>query len=186
MNGIFQDFPISESEYQELDEQFGKLGMYQSWQLIKKNSRNNHINSQEDFAQDLRISLLTAGSYYKRQVYIESCLLLCKKYASDRFLKYLVEGLWDLWKNKTRHGANKQKFGPYQERLLARLVRVLIPASKRPPKRAPLKIDTKFKTYAKAITWNGVKAIGKKITRSKSITTGQVSLSEYDYLGATY
>ena len=114
MNGIFQDFPISESEYQELDEQFGKLGMYQSWQLIKKNSRNNHINSQEDFAQDLRISLLTAGSYYKRQVYIESCLLLCKKYASDRFLKYLVEGLWDLWKNKTRHGANKQKFGPYQ------------------------------------------------------------------------
>jgi len=182
MESIFATFPVTEEEYLRLDKQFGSLAQYQSWQLIKKNSRNNHINSQEDFVQDLRISLLTAGSYYKRQVYIETCLLLCEKHVKDKFLKYLVNGLCNLWKNKTRHGANKQKFGPYQEQLLAKLVKTIIPADKRPSKQAPLQIDTKFKTYCKAITWNNVKAMGKKITRSKSITTGQVSLSEFDYL----
>jgi len=182
MESIFASFPITEEEYLTLDKQFGSLCQYQSWQLIKKNSRNNHINSQEDFAQDIRISLLTAGSYYKRQVYVESCLRLCRKYVSDKFLKYMVDGLCDLWKNKTRHGANKQKFGPYQEQLLSKLLKAIVPSRHRPSKQAPLQMDTKFKTYCKAITWNNTKALGKKITRSKSITTGQVSLSEFDYL----
>jgi hypothetical protein len=44
-------------------------------------------------------------------------------------------------------------------------------------------MDSKFATYCKAITWNAQKSLGKKITREKSIRTGMVSLSEYDYLG---
>lgn len=183
MKFIQDSFPVTEEEYALLDGKFGELCEYQAWQLIKKNTRNNHTDSQEDIAQDMRIALLRAASYYKRQCYIESCLELCKKYAKDPVIKSVLKQLANLWKNKTRHGANKQKFGPHQEKMLSKLVKNLVPIKERPDKKAPLKIDTKFNTYCKAITWNAQKSLGKRITREKSIRTGMVSLSEFDYLG---
>jgi hypothetical protein len=131
----------------------------------------------------MRIALLRAASYYKRQCYIESSLEICKKYAKDAVIKSVLKRLANLWKNKTRHGANKQKFGPHQEKMLDKLVKVLVPIKERPNKKASLKMDSKFSTYCKAITWNAQKSLGKRITREKSIRTGMVSLSEYDYLG---
>lgn len=184
MNYIFQTFPITDEEYSQLDESFGKLSQYQAWQLYFKNTKNNHTDDQEDIVQDLRISLLTAGSYFKRQTYIENCLKLCKQYVNDQFVKFIVAALQDLWDNKTRHGANRQKFGINQEKLLAKLVKIFVPKGQQPSKKAPLVIGTKFKTYCKSISWNRLKAMGKKITREKAIRTGQCSLSEYDYLGA--
>jgi hypothetical protein len=185
MEHIYRYFPVTDEEYMALEERYGKLTKYQSWQLIRKNNNNNHTEDPEDFFQDLSISLLRAGSYFKRQTYIERCLQLCGKYAKDRFLKRLIKELRVLWGNKTRHGANRQKFGPHQEKLLAQLVRTLVPPAERPARDAPLLIDhPKFRTYCKAITWNEQKAAGKKITREKSLRAGQVSLSEYDYLSA--
>lgn len=183
MKEIQNSFPITEEEYLMLEKKFGELCEYQAWQLIKKNTRNNHTDSQEDIAQDMRIALLRAASYYKRQCYIESCLDLCKRHAKDDFIKSILKRLSNLWKNKTRHGANKQKFGPHQEKMLDKLVKCSVPVSLRPDKKAPLKMDTKFITYCKAITWNAQKSLGKRITREKSIRTGMVSLSEFDYLG---
>ncbi len=184
MEYVYKCFPVTEDEFRELEDKYGKLTKYQSWQLIRKNNRNNHTEDPEDFFQDLSISLLRAGSYFKRQTYVESCLELCRKYAKDRFLRRMVRELQKLWKNKTRHGANRQKFGPYQEMLLGKLVRTLVPPAERPSKLVRLTVDDpKFRTYCKAITWNEQKAAGKKITREKSIRAGQVSLSEYDYLG---
>ena len=175
-----KEFRITEEEYLKLDERFGQLCEYQSWQLIKKNTKNNHTDEQVDIAQDLRLSLIRAGSYYKRQAYIEKCLELCKRYANNEFTKHMVNALDDLWKNKTRHGANRQKYGPYQEKILDRLVRKLVPKSERPSKKASLQIDKEFIAYCKAITWNQQKSMGKKITREKNIRSGMVSLSEYD------
>lgn len=183
MKEIQNAFPITEEEYYELESKFGELCEYQAWQLIKKNTRNNHTDSQEDIAQEMRIALLRAGSYYKRQCYIEKCLDLCSKYAKDEFIKYIVKELKNLWKNKTRHGANRQKFGLHQEKMLDKLVKCVVPIKERPDKKTPLKMDTKFQTYCKAISWNAQKSIGKKITREKTIRTGLVSLSEFDYLG---
>lgn len=180
---IHDSFPVTEEEYLLLDSKFGELCEYQAWQLIKKNTRNNHTDNQEDIAQDMRIALLRAASYYKRQCYIEECLSLCKKHAKDAVIKSVLKQLANLWKNKTRHGANKQKFGPHQEKMLDKFVKVLIPAKERPNKKASLRIDSKFTTYCKAITWNAQKSLGKRITREKSIRTGMVSLSEFDYLG---
>ena len=183
MKHIHDSFPVTEEEYAMLDGKFGELCEYQAWQLIKKNTRNNHTDSQEDIAQDMRIALLRAASYYKRQCYIEDCLDICKKNAKDEVIKSVVKQLAGLWKNKTRHGANKQKFGPHQEKMLDKLVRSLVPRKQRPDRKASLRMDTKFITYCKAITWNAQKSLGKKITREKGIRTGMVSLSEYDYLG---
>ncbi|NBT59780.1 hypothetical protein EBT16_13450, partial [bacterium] len=67
MKMIQDSFPVTEEEYLLLDGKFGELCEYQAWQLIKKNTRNNHTDSQEDIAQDMRIALLRAASYYKRQ-----------------------------------------------------------------------------------------------------------------------
>lgn len=183
MKFIQDSFPVTEQEYQILDKKFGELCEYQAWQLIKKNTRNNHTDSQEDIAQDMRIALLRAASYYKRQCYIEKCFEVCKKYVKDPVIKSVLKQLSVLWDNKTRHGANKQKFGPHQEAMLNKLVKVSVPAKERPDKKAPLKMDSKFTTYCKAITWNAQKSLGKRITREKSIRTGMVSLSEFDYLG---
>jgi len=183
MKTIQNAFPVTEEEYLLLNSKFGELCEYQAWQLLKKNTKNNHTDSQEDIAQDMRIALLRAASYYKRQCYIENALNLCKKYANDEFIKSVIKQLINLWKNKTRHGANCQKFGPHQEKMLDKLVKCLVPIKERPDKSAPLKMDSKFITYCKAITWNAQKALGKRITREKSIRTGMVSISEFDYLG---
>jgi len=179
---IQQAFPVSEEEYAVLNDKFGDLCEYQSWQLIRKNSRNNHTDRQEDIAQEMRIAMLRAASYFKRQTYIEDCLGKCEDQATDKFVKQIVDELRDLWANKTRHGASRQKFGPHQEQMLEKLTRCLVPVSERPDKKAPLTINSKFSTYAKSITWNSLKALGKKITREKSIRSGMASLSEFDYL----
>jgi hypothetical protein len=182
-NSIFHSYPVTNQEYFELDRKFGQLAHFQAWQLIKKNSKNNHTDEEEDVAQEMVLALLRAGSYYKRQTYIEKCLDLCDKHINDPFMKQMVEVLQDLWKNKTKHGASRQKFGPIQEKILDRLAKK-IPASKRPSKKAPLQIDAEFNTYCKSITWNQQKTLGKKITREKSIRHGMASLSEHDHLAS--
>lgn len=176
------DFPITEEEFLELDKRFGNLAQYAAWQLYKKNTKSNHTDEQADIAQDLNLALLRAGSYYKRQVYIESCLEMCEEYADDGFLKLIIQELKCLWKNKTRHGASRQKFGPMQEQILNKITNTIIPPEKVPDKKASLRLDAKFSTYAKAITWNAQKAMGKKITKERGLRQGLVSLSEYDYL----
>jgi len=67
---ICKEWKISTAEYNELDEKFGDLCEYAAWELYKKNSRNNHTDEQSDISQNLRMALMKAGSYYKRQIYI--------------------------------------------------------------------------------------------------------------------
>ncbi len=184
MQNITTNFPISNEEYLDLEKAFGQLTKYASWQLLRKNAKNNHTDDFEDINQELIMSLIRAGSYYKRQVYIEQCFEVAKKYVKDQFICKLLEGLENLWRNRTRHGANRQKYGEYQEDLLYRIVKKFVPPSERPKKNSPLKIDNKFATYCKAIAWNAQKSLGRKITKEKSIRAGIASLSDFDYLGA--
>jgi hypothetical protein len=181
---ISQEFPVTEEEFGLLEKELGDLAHYQAWQLIRRNSRNNHTDEEEDIFQDLRIAMLRAGSYHKRQVYIEECLSKADEYVQDKFMKEVVRKLQNLWENKTRHGANRQKYGPYQEKMLEMIILKYVPANERPQKNKPLKIDAKFKRYCKSITWNQLKSLGKKITRERSVRSNQVSLSEFDYLSS--
>lgn len=167
-----------------LEEEFGRLLHTMGWELLRKNYQNNHTEEEEDIAQELRLSMLRAGSYYKRQIYIESCFNVVEKYAKGMNVDILNE-LKSLWKDRTRHGANRQKFGPYQEDMLFQLVKKVVPKNLQPDPQKPLTVDTKFSTYCKAIAWNAQKNIGKKITKEKFWRSGQVSISEFDYLGST-
>ena len=185
MQAICTKFHVSEQEYEELEKKFGRLAHYAAWQLKKRNQKNNFADDQEDIVQELRIALIRAGSYYKRQTYIEDCFDALERHVDDPFLLAMLSQLRYLWKNKTRHGANRQKFGEFQEVLLDRLVCKYVPRDDRPSKKKPLVLDAKFHTYCKQIAWNEQKRMGKRITREKSWRTGLVSLSEFDYLGAS-
>ena len=182
---ITKTFPITEPEFSILDDKFGKLCHYAAWQLKKKNSNNNHTNELEDDVQELLIAIVRAGSYYKRQTYIEDSFEVLQKHVKDRFIKKIANRLNKLWLDRRRHGANRQKFGIHQEIILDRLLKKHVPSHIRPNKARMLKIDTKFVTYCKQIIWNAQKSLGKKITREKPLRTGMVSLSEFDYLGSS-
>lgn len=182
MRNICDEFQITNEEYLELEEEFGKLTKYASWQLLRKNAKNSHTDDFDDVNQELIMSLIRAGTYYKRQVFIERCFEVAKKFVNDYFLAKLLAELETLWQNRTRHGANRQKFGQYQERLLENIINKVVPKDLRPNKTDRLQIDTKFSTYCKAIAWNAQKSIGRKITKEKSIRNGCCSLSEYNYL----
>ncbi len=185
MQTICQAYPISNTEYEDLSKQFGLLAHKAAWDLKRKNFNNNFIDDQEDVVQDLRIALINAGSYYKRQNYIENCFTVLTEVIRDKFTCQILDELKDLWKNKTRHGAGKQKFGPYQEQILERLISRFIPLNERPSKTNSLVIDAKFRTYCKQVVWNKQRNLGKKITKEKSIRSGLCSLSEFEYLGSS-
>ena len=182
MLDICTNYQIGDEEYKELENKFGRLTWHAAHELKKKNTRNNYTDDAEDIRQELQMSMLRAGSYYKRQIYIENSFLAIKNHVKDNFLLSVVAELEKLWNNRTRHGANRQKFGPHQEKVLQTILMKMVPDSGRPDIRAPLRIDAKFVTYCKAIVWNGQKSMGKKITREKVLRTGLVSLSEFDYL----
>lgn len=180
---IVSAFPISSDEYSVLDQKFGKLAHYAAWQLQKKNSKNNHTNDPEDDVQELRIALMRAAAYYKRQTYIEDCFESLNQHVKGKLSKRIVKQLETLWNNRRHHGANKQVFGPFQEGILERMVDIHVPRANRPDRHRSLVVDSKFATYCKQIIWNAQKSLGKKITREKSWRSGLASLSEFDYLG---
>lgn len=182
VSSMYSTFRLSNEEYGQLEKEFDKLCKYASWQLKRKNAPNNMAEDVEDIIQECRIAVMRAGVYYKRQLYIECCLQLAKKHVKDKFMKKIVEELDMLWNNRTKHGANKQKYGPHQEALLDRIITQIVPLNERPDKNRTLEIDNKFIRYCKQITWNQQKSLGKKITRERSVRVGAVSLSAYDYL----
>lgn len=185
MKGVEYEWPISNEEYLVLEKEFIKLCHKQAWILLGMNWNNNCSDEQEDIVQDLRIAMMKAASYYKRQTYIEKCFEVLNDNIEDELVLKILGELEDLWENKTRHGANRQKFGNYQEAILENLVKKYISKKMRPDKNAILKFDSKFKKYCKQITWNALRQKGKKITREKFWRTSLCSLSEFDYMGST-
>ena len=183
MKSIQKAFPVTEEEYNILHEKFGKYCYYIAWQLKRNNVKNNSTDEFEDITQQLQLAIIRAASYYKRQTFIEASLECLESRIKDKFNLKVLNTLNKLWNNRTRHGANRQKFGTFQEQILESLLKKYVPKKDRPDKQAPLVVDSKFATYCKQIAWKEQRALGKKITREKSWRTGLVSLSEFDYLG---
>jgi hypothetical protein len=144
MDYILSTFQVTDDEYRELDKEFGDLAHYAAWQLIQKNVKNNHTDDQEDIAQEIRWASIKAASYFKRQVYLEKCMKIARKHVKDSGAISKLDELEWLWKNRTKHGASKQKFGPRQEKVLDEIVNKYVPVKDRPSKQAPLEFSKKF------------------------------------------
>lgn len=181
-NDYLESFNITSNEYEALEEQFSDLCYHAAWQLMRKNVKNNHTEELEDVVQSLRMAVMRAGRYYKRQIYIEDCLEACNNYFDKGPQREEYETLLDLWKNRTKHGANKQKFGMKQEQMLESLIKK-IPENLRPNKNRSLVMDKKFTTYCKSITWNEQKSLGRKISKERVLRASSVSISEFDHIG---
>lgn len=179
----FDTFKITDEEYEELEKKVGDLGHFVAWDLKRRNANNNITDEQEDIAQNMRWAFCRAGVYTKRQTYLKDCMKAVEDHVSDDFLRKVMEELKSLWDDRTRHGANKQKFGEYQESILETLVNAYVPDEKKPDKNRKLMIDKEFMKYCKAIVWNESKNMGKKITRDRRLRFGQVSLSNFSFLG---
>lgn len=177
-------FYVTDEEYAILDKKFGNLCCYAGWELIRRNQNNNcNVETEvEDVIQEIKMHIIKAGVYYKRQTYIENCLKVVKVFCKDKFVAYVVNELAYLWDNRKRHGANKKKFGEFQEDILELIIKKYVPEKNRPSVDAPLNIDSKFITYCKSIAWNSQKAIGKKISKERIIRAGIVSMSDKDFV----
>jgi hypothetical protein len=179
----FKSFTISSEEYVLLEKEFNQLCYFVSWQLMQNNSKNNHQHEIDDFKQDLLMAVLRAGSYYKRQTWIESVFLKLDQYVpKETIWEEINKSLQHLWSRKTHHGAYKRKFGEEQEEILEMMANKFVPVEEIPLKSLHVMINNKFKIYAKRIIWNASRFIGKKITKEKQIRVGQVSLSEHEFL----
>jgi hypothetical protein len=184
MKSICEQFPLTNAEWMELEDKLDNLVRYAAWQLLKMNAKNSHTDEIDDVTQELRWSIYLAGCYSKRQVYIESCFKVAKKYVKDIVVSDIVQELEDLWNNRTRHGAGRVKYGDFQQELLERIIDQYVPDEEKPDRNKVLKVDSKFMIYCKSILWNSKKSMGKKISREKSWRTGLVSLSEIDHLAS--
>lgn len=182
MSSIYKNFPITTEEYKKLEKKFGQLCYYAAWQLTRKNCNNNHQYDLDDFQQELMLAVLRAGSYYKRQLFLDKSFSRLKAKSLDSISSLILDELINLWDNRTRHGANRQKFGDHQENILEILCEKFLAMHERPSKADELQFDTKFFTYCKQIVWNCQRNLGKRITREKPLRGGQVSLSDHDYL----
>ena len=182
MSSIYKNFPITTEEYKKLEKKYGQLCYYAAWQLTRKNCNNNHQYDLDDFQQELMLAVLRAGSYYKRQLFLDKSFSRLKGKSLDNISSLILDELINLWDNRTRHGANRQKFGDHQENILEILSEKFLATHERPNKNDELQFDTKFFTYCKQIVWNCQRNLGKRITREKPLRGGQVSLSDHDYL----
>ena len=118
MSSIYKNFPITTEEYKKLEKKFGQLCYYAAWQLTRKNCNNNHQYDLDDFQQELMLAVLRAGSYYKRQLFLDKSFSRLKGKSLDNISSLILDELINLWDNRTRHGANRQKFGDHQENIL--------------------------------------------------------------------
>lgn len=181
---IFKRFEITTEDYKLLEKKFDSLCKFVAWRLKQSNARNNCTDDLDDFIQEMRLAVLYAGAYYKRQTYIEECLVLLKKNLTDHFLKLILDELVSRWRSRSKSGDERKRFDVYHEEILENLVKENIPEKIRPSRKRPLNIDQRFPIYCKNIIWNKKKAVGRKITKERSLRGGLVSLGQYEYISS--
>lgn len=175
-------YRITNSEYDVLSKKLDSYAKWAAWRLIKRNTKTSHTDDWEDVYQRVLWAIVRAGAYYKRQTYIEKCFILLNEYTEDEFTKMVINELEDLWKSRKRHGANKQKFGFFQENLLDKMVKSFVPKEFQPNKNSLLVFNKEFDKYCKSIICNELRSLGKSISKEKPFRDVFVSLDKFDFI----
>ncbi len=175
-------FKLTDEEWQQIYNKFWKLCRHQAKSLLNMNMKGSHTDDQDDIEQEMHQSMIVAAMYHKRQCYIEACFKSLKEFSKDEAIIEMVSKLESVWRNKTKSGGVRQRFGSHQEKILYRLVNSYVPYAVRPSVNTPFKADEKFERYCKANTWNRIKTLGRKITKERSLRNGMASLSNFSHL----
>lgn len=173
---MFKEFSVTNEEYDILNKQFGELCYFIAHQLIGENIKNNFTDDFDDVVQEIRLALLDAARYYKRQTYIEDALKCARLHCKGERVLSLLVRLETMWQDRK----TRRRFKKKQEDLLERLLDY-IPQEVRPSKQQNLKMNKEFFGYCKSILWNRKKFLGKKISRDRPIRSGILSLSQFDH-----
>ncbi len=78
----------------------------------------------------------------------------------------------------------KKKFCNDHELMLTELVSKHVPEKLQPKQSDPLEFTEKFLAYCKRISWNRCKALGANVTKNRSVRSGMVSISSFNYMAS--
>jgi len=183
---IQKRYPISDAEYRILEEKYDKLCWFAANSLARSNKKSEE--DLQDYHSDIQIGMFRAGSYYKRQCFLESIfayLKHCKVFMEPEEIQELsiLRKTWS--SHKTR-----SSFGEVQEDKLIEILNkykgvACKPGGEKipiPDINAALKFDPNFGVYCKAIIWNTKKSLGQQISKENANRNNEISLSEYDFL----
>lgn len=181
---IQKRYPISTKEYKSLDEKYGKLCWYAAQKLTSSIRRG--CEDLDDFHSEIVIGMCRAGSYYKRQIYIEGLFKFFEQRDLQDYIscgdQYKLETIQNKWTNK------KSSFQETDENELIALSKKYTGIVKQkqcgslPKQIQPLTFSQKFQIYCKAIIWNTCKSLGQQINKENMHRCAEISLDEWGFL----
>lgn len=180
---IQKKYRITDKEYNLLHEKFGKLCWFAASKLTASNRRSDE--DLQDYHSEIVLGMFRAGSYYKRQVFIENVfdyLRSCKKYMCADDIDMLA-GFQNKWKKKSEFlETDENELVLFLERFKIYNDDINRSGPCYPNQNSQLKIDNKFKVYCKAIIWNTTKSLGQHISKENETKMKEVSLDEWSFL----
>lgn len=174
---IQKRYPITNEEFEVLEKKYGKLCWFAASKLASSNKKSEE--DLQDFHSEILIGMFRAGSYYKRQTFIENVLEYlnkCRVYMSAEdltSLKMLIK-TWDRKADFTEihEVIIRDILAKYQDAI----------ADKTPSDTFTLQFNEKFEVYCKAIIWNTKKSLGQSISKENEHRCQEVSLDEWGFL----
>lgn len=174
---IQKRYPVTDSEFEILEKKYGKLCWFAASKLASSNNKSEE--DLQDFHSEILIGMFRAGSYYKRQTFIENVFEFldnCKIYMKNEDLN-ILKTLKTCWNRKAN-------FTEKQEVIIRELLEEYKNSSNinAPSEKDPLLMDSKFDIYCKAIIWNTQKALGQNISKENEHKNKEISLDEWSFL----
>ena len=183
---IQKRYSISNDEYKILEEKYDKLCWFAANKLTYSNKKSEE--DLQDYHSDIQIGMFRAGSYYKRQCFLEavfSYMKYCKLFMEPKEIEELtaLKSMWSSHKTRSSFGITQE------DQLIILLKKYEGVASKPngakieiPNINTTLKFDRNFEVYCKAIIWNTKKSLGQQISKENADRNNEISLSEWEFL----
>jgi len=174
---IQKRYPITNQEFEVLEEKYGKLCWYAATNLAFTNGKSEE--DRQYFHSEILIGIFRAGSYYKRQTFIENVFEYLDKYKDEMESSdiFNLEKLKDTWKHKAN-------FTETHEIIIREILKKYENISKEecPKDNFSLIFDDKFEIYCKAIIWNTKKSLGQAISKDNENRRKEVSFDDCQFL----
>ena len=170
---IQKRYPVTDEEFDYLVQKYGKLCWFAATKL--GNQKHRLPEDLSDFHSEIQLGMCRAGSYFKRQTFLEKCFTHLEQSDLSSEDKSILEEIQKIWNTK------KALFGEKEEDRLLELFnkyRDNVDFSDHDR----LIFNEKFEVYCKSIIWNTTKTLGEHISRENSLRASEISLDEYPFI----